>query len=113
MEGASGGPRLMPPRRGADAGTWEVDAGRGDACGDGLDGDRDGLVDEDCMCAAGEQQRCFRGDPALAGVGARAWGIQDCVVMFEVTPGTSESRLRPAERGAVRRRRQRLRRRDR
>ncbi len=83
VEGASGGPRLMPPPEEPDAGTWEVDAGRGDACGDGLDGDRDGLVDEDCMCAAGEQQRCFRGDPALAGVGACAWGTQDCAVMFE------------------------------
>lgn len=55
-----------------------LDGGPIDPCGDGLDGDMDGLVDEGCACNAGTQQRCFRGDPALAGVGGCGWGIQDC-----------------------------------
>ncbi|MCB9592637.1 MAG: VWA domain-containing protein [Sandaracinaceae bacterium] len=57
--------------------------GPGDACGNGLDDDADGRVDEDCICAAGEQQRCFLGDPAQAGVGQCTWGTQDCVVEME------------------------------
>src|SRR5690606_9048216 len=60
-----------------------VDRAPQDPCDDGLDGDADGLVDEGCMCESGTQQRCFAGDPAMAGVGACAWGTQDCVVDFE------------------------------
>ena len=43
----------------------------------------DNAVDEDCMCEAGTTQRCWLGDPALAGVGACTWGSQDCIVDFE------------------------------
>lgn len=81
-EGGVGGPRPMPEPE-PDAGAMELDGGEQDPCGDGLDGDLDGEVDEGCMCSAGEQQRCFRGDPSLAGVGACAWGSQDCVVDLE------------------------------
>ncbi len=78
-EGASGRPQPNVPD---DAGAM-VDAGPQDPCGDGLDGDLDGLIDENCMCSAGEQQRCYRGDPALAGVGACVWGTQDCTAGME------------------------------
>lgn len=54
------------------------DGGFGDPCDDGLDGDGDGQVDEGCSCEPGAQQPCFRGDPALAGIGACGWGVQDC-----------------------------------
>ena len=54
------------------------DGGPVDPCGDGLDGDRDGAVDEGCTCTAGARQQCFRGDPALAGIGGCGWGFQDC-----------------------------------
>ncbi len=60
-----------------------VDGGPIDPCGDGIDGDRDGNVDEGCMCPPGTQQQCFRGDPGLAGVGACHWGVQDCVSTME------------------------------
>jgi hypothetical protein len=74
------------------------DAAAGDACGDGLDGDGDSLVDEDCMCDTGTQQRCFAGDPAIAGVGACAWGTQDCVVEFEFGEwGTCAGQGAPSE----------------
>src|SRR3982750_3362889 len=55
------------------------DGGPIDPCGDGLDGDMDGNIDEGCMCTAGAQQPCFRGAAALAGVGACHYGMQDCV----------------------------------
>lgn len=54
-----------------------------DDCYDGLDNDRDGTVDEECSCDPGESQRCFHGEPELAGIGACAWGMQDCSSDFE------------------------------
>ncbi|UJR86170.1 vWA domain-containing protein [Sandaracinus amylolyticus] len=81
------------PRRGAGDGGQQIpdddgggeprDGGPHDECGDGLDDDRDGRVDEDCQCTPGTQQRCFAGDPELAGEGACAWGVQDCASGLE------------------------------
>ncbi|MCB9603737.1 MAG: hypothetical protein H6720_25750 [Sandaracinus sp.] len=45
-----------------------------DACGNGLDDDGDGRVDEDCFCAGGESQECF----ARGGLGACGPGTQTC-----------------------------------
>jgi hypothetical protein len=59
------------------------DGGEGDPCGDGFDGDRDGEVDEGCVCDPGAQQACFRGEPALAGIGECVWGVQDCATSGE------------------------------
>jgi len=74
-----------PPIRRVDASSGDPDAhfvtedaGDGDPCGDGFDGDLDGEVDEGCACIPGAQQACFRGDPALAGVGVCVRGTQDC-----------------------------------
>ena len=54
------------------------DAGAGEIC-DGFDNDGNGRVDETCTCSApGETQRCFPGEPALAGVGICAFGTQTC-----------------------------------
>ncbi len=50
----------------------------GEVCDNGLDDDGDGDVDEGCPCVPGAVQRCFRGDPALAAVGACNWGSQEC-----------------------------------
>jgi hypothetical protein len=74
-----GGPR--PPDSGpGDGGTNPND----DVCGNGLDDDRDGRVDEDCSCTPpGSSQRCYGGDPALAGIGGCIWGTQRCVSNFE------------------------------
>ncbi len=54
------------------------DLTRPDPCGNGLDDDRNGLVDDGCLCTAGRTQRCFPGDPALAGRGVCVWGVQTC-----------------------------------
>jgi hypothetical protein len=59
------------------------DGGPIDPCGDGLDGDSDGEIDENCVCEPGEQQRCFAGDPAFAGIGACVYGTQDCLPGLE------------------------------
>lgn len=47
-------------------------------CGDGLDNDGDGEVDEGCSCAPGDRKACYDGDPAHAGVGICAMGSQIC-----------------------------------
>jgi hypothetical protein len=67
----------------ADAPIVPGDVGPIDPCGDGLDGDRDGRVDEGCACEPSETQFCYRGDPALAGIGGCSWGQQACLSDFE------------------------------
>jgi hypothetical protein len=55
------------------------DAGPGAelAC-DGIDDDRDGVVDDGCTCDTDIRQACYGGDPRLAGVGACSFGSQAC-----------------------------------
>jgi hypothetical protein len=57
-----------------------VDPGCGDheICGDGLDNDCDGKVDENCGCNPGAVQRCFVGPPGRRNVGVCADGQQTC-----------------------------------
>ncbi len=69
-------------RPGFDAGP-RADAGEVDECYTGLDEDGDGMIDEECECMAGEAQRCYRGDPSLAGIGACRWGEMRCISDFE------------------------------
>lgn len=53
-------------------------AGVREICGNGLDDNRDGRVDEGCACLPGMMQRCFAGAPANAGIGACSYGIMRC-----------------------------------
>ncbi len=55
-----------------------VPAGGYDRCGNGLDDDGDGEVDEDCYCVSRERQRCYGGAAERAGRGACGWGEQRC-----------------------------------
>ena len=48
-------------------------------CGNGLDDDADGKVDEGCSCAQGATQDCYPGTKRLAGVGLCAAGKQACM----------------------------------
>ncbi|MDI7268721.1 MAG: MopE-related protein [Myxococcota bacterium] len=67
-------------RRDADAGDVvlpDVPPGT-EICGDGLDNDGDGAVDENCSCLTGATQGCYSGDPAVAGIGACRLGTQAC-----------------------------------
>ncbi|NOY94063.1 MAG: hypothetical protein GXP55_23005 [Deltaproteobacteria bacterium] len=52
--------------------------GRYDECGNGMDDDGDGQIDEDCFCGGGESQSCFTGIYPNRGVGACADGVQAC-----------------------------------
>jgi hypothetical protein len=50
-----------------------------ESCGNGIDDDQDGEIDEDCSCDAGDTQSCYGGEPSHAGVGACSLGTQLCV----------------------------------
>ncbi|MBI5534460.1 MAG: hypothetical protein HY898_17175 [Deltaproteobacteria bacterium] len=50
-----------------------------EVCGDGLDNDGNGKIDETCACEVGKTQKCFAGDPAQAGKGECTFGSQTCV----------------------------------
>jgi hypothetical protein len=50
-----------------------------EVCGDGLDNNGDGNVDERCTCTIGTTQKCFAGDAAKAGNGVCKFGTQSCV----------------------------------
>jgi hypothetical protein len=53
--------------------------GRSELCGNGMDDDRNGRIDDGCPCAPGETQACFGGDYPSRGVGACRDGVQTCV----------------------------------
>lgn len=57
-----------------------TEASRRDECGNGLDDDRNGRIDDGCPCAPQETQSCFSGDDSSRRVGACADGIQRCSV---------------------------------
>jgi hypothetical protein len=51
----------------------------GDACGDGVDNDGNGVVDDGCACSPGQSQSCWPFAPANDGVGACIRGTQVCL----------------------------------
>jgi hypothetical protein len=52
----------------------------GDRCGDGIDDDGDGRIDDGCPCGAGETQSCFGGAHAQRDIGICTDGTQTCTV---------------------------------
>jgi hypothetical protein len=48
-------------------------------CGNGIDDDCNGSVDDGCPCTPGSVQACFRGVPAQRNVGTCSDGVQTCV----------------------------------
>jgi hypothetical protein len=48
-------------------------------CGDGLDNDCDGMVDEGCACTLGASQACYSGPAGTQGVGNCRAGSRTCV----------------------------------
>jgi hypothetical protein len=59
--------------------TGEVTPGA-EVCGDGVDGDCDGVIDDGCNCTSGATRGCYSGPPATRGVGICRDGSQSCVV---------------------------------
>jgi hypothetical protein len=53
--------------------------GDAEVCGNGMDDDCDGDVDEQCPCQAGAVQACFRGPPGRRNQGACVDGSQRCL----------------------------------
>lgn len=56
-----------------------------DACGDGLDNNLDGFVDEGCFCTPGQQQPCFGGPPTWLNEPNCSMGTQTCEGSGEFT----------------------------
>jgi hypothetical protein len=57
--------------------------GSGELCGNGLDDNGDGTIDEGCTCVEGKTQACFVGAPGQAGKGVCTYGTQTCVLMTD------------------------------
>jgi hypothetical protein len=51
-----------------------------EVCGDGTDGDCDGVIDDNCNCTSGMTRPCYGGPPATRSVGLCRDGSQSCVV---------------------------------
>ena len=49
-----------------------------ETCGNGLDDNGNGQVDEGCTCTPDATQKCFLGDPSEAGKGPCTYGTQSC-----------------------------------
>ena len=59
-----------------DGTTPPIPSGPYDECGNGMDDDVDGRIDEGCPCGAGETQACFSGRYPNRRVGTCADGVQ-------------------------------------
>jgi hypothetical protein len=59
---------------GRDGAMWTA----GDRCGNGIDDDGDGRIDDGCPCGPGETQSCFSGAHVARGLGACGDGTQTC-----------------------------------
>src|SRR5690349_4169119 len=66
-------------------GTWSPCSGAThsvpEVCGDGLDNDCDGTVDNGCGCVPGATQSCYTGPAGTEGMGECMPGTQTCVMM--------------------------------
>jgi hypothetical protein len=58
--------------------TVPTDTPSADQCGNGLDEDLNGFVDEGCTCAIGQTQPCFGGPPSQASLPNCTKGTQTC-----------------------------------
>jgi hypothetical protein len=77
--GCAIGPDIVARRTDAGARDGAVIGGAADPCGDGIDDDGDGRIDDGCPCAPGESQACFAGTIAERALGSCALGAQICV----------------------------------
>ena len=77
------GPGPAAPMSGYDAGLGPgpvVPPGPvGERCGNGVDDDSDGQVDEQCPCTPGQTQSCWPGDPSKRGNAPCIDGSQTCM----------------------------------
>ncbi len=104
---AAGGAGLSGGRhRGADGGVGDVDGGpmpvgvnipSREVCGNGMDDDDNGMIDDGCACEAGTSRACYGGGPETRGVGACHDGTQTCDAHGEFPQwGTCDGEGRPS-----------------
>lgn len=70
--------RSVPACTGGVTGTCVPGLPQAEVCNNGLDDNCDGVVDEGCVCAAGDTQPCYTGPPGTANVGICSPGVQTC-----------------------------------
>ena len=73
----------VPQRAGSDAGPdatshGNPSSGTPDICGNGMDDNGNGMIDEQCTCTPGKTQPCWPGDPKKRHQGACKDGVQTC-----------------------------------
>ena len=56
----------------------QVSPAADEACGDGVDNDCDGDIDEGCACETGRIERCYEGPSGTAGIGICVAGARVC-----------------------------------
>jgi len=93
--GASGGgDDSLDPHASVDASLPDVGGGLttttdgsndGEICGNGLDDNGDGEVDEGCACTVGQTEACWPGDPKDLGKGICTPGTMTCMTVHEFT----------------------------
>jgi len=76
--GSKGDPPDNPPGNDAAVVDAQEPQTSPETCGNGLDDDGNGFVDEECGCPVGSTQPCFAGNPEYAGKGACTSGVQTC-----------------------------------
>jgi len=69
----------VPACSGGVAGTCVPGAPTAEVCGDGIDNNCDGQIDEGCPCTNGATQPCYTGSAQTDGVGACARGVSTCM----------------------------------
>jgi len=63
-------------------------------CGDKIDNNCNGYVDEYCDCMPGQKRLCYTGDPNTRGVGACRDGIEECTI--EGWSGICNGEIKPS-----------------
>jgi hypothetical protein len=95
-----------PPERGVtpdagrslDAGPSRPPPAPSDECDNGLDDDRNGVVDDGCYCTAGTSAPCWLGDAAVRGTGTCRDGVMQCDTSVEFPSWLAcEGEIGPAE----------------
>jgi hypothetical protein len=75
-----------------------VNPGEEELCGDGLDSDGDGEVDEKCGCTVGSAQPCYAGPEFTRNIGNCKDGVQQCMGEMEfMVWGPCEDQTLPGE----------------
>ncbi len=77
--GYSGGECRSTGACGCSSADGGAPSGTGERCGDGIDNNDNGVVDEGCGCLLGTTQPCYSGAPATRNIGACREGEQPCI----------------------------------